>query len=286
MDVEHHLIKTNGITLHVAAAGPEDGQLVILLHGFPEFWYGWRHQIPALAAAGYRVVAPDQRGYNESDKPAGIRNYATPEEVADVVGLIQAFGREKAVVIGHDFGANVAWWTALTHPHMVEKLGILNVPHPKVFFETLRRSPRQLLKSWYIFGIQIPRLPEASLSRNNFAGMLRAFTQSAKPDTFTSDDLEKYREAWRREGALTAMLNWYRAAMRHQPPNPASWRLAMPALMIWGANDIALSASMAQPSIDQCDNGRLVIIDDATHWVQHDASERVNALLLEFLAQR
>lgn len=286
MELEHQLIKTNGITLHVVTAGPMDGKLVLLLHGFPEFWYGWRHQIPALAAAGYRVVVPDQRGYNESDKPDGIRMYSPAELVADAAGLIRAFGRESAIVVGHDFGANVAWWLALTHPSMVERLVILNVPHPKVFLKVLRSNVRQLFKSWYIFFIQIPWLPEAMLAGNKMTGILRAFKNSAKPSTFSDEDIARYVEAWSHEGAMNAMLNWYRAALRHGPPEPQNWRLAMPVQMIWGAKDVALDLSLAQPSIDMCDDGRLVVIDDATHWVQHDAADRVSALLLEFLAQK
>lgn len=280
------LIKTNGITLNALTAGPEDGPLVLLLHGFPEFAYGWRHQISALAAAGYFVVAPDQRGYNLSDKPDGVHSYKIDELVADAVGVIRTLGREKAFVVAHDWGANVAWWLALKHPELVEKLVIMNVPHPKVFFKTIRSNIRQLLKSWYIFSIQVPWLPEKLMTMNNAAGMERAFRGSAKETTFTAEDIEKYREAWLRPGAMTAMLNWYRAALRHQPDKPPSWRVTVPTLMLWGKQDVALDASMAQPSIDLCDDGRLVMYDDATHWVQHDAADRVNAELLGFFGER
>lgn len=285
LEIEHQLIETNGITLHVATAGPPDGKPVLLLHGFPEFWYGWRHQIPVLAAAGFRVVVPDQRGYNESERPEGVRQYAPAELAADAAGLIRAFGLESAIVVGHDFGANVAWWLALTKPSMVQRLVILNVPHPRVFQKALRSSLHQMRKSWYILYFQIPWLPEAMLSRNDMASMVRLLRSSAKPTTFTDADIEQYVGVWRREGAMNAMLNWYRAAARHAPRAPQDWRIVMPTLMIWGAEDSALDLSMAQSSIDMCDDGRLVVIDDATHWVQHDAADRVNTLLLAFLAQ-
>src|SRR5664279_5354974 len=147
--IEHDIIQTNGVTLHVAQAGAPDAPLVILLHGFPEFWYGWHQQIPFLAEHGYRVCAPDQRGYNISDKPAGIDAYRVETLVDDVIGLINASGREKVYLVGHDWGAAVAWAVALLHPERLDKLVIMNVPHPKVFAETLRSSLRQMLKSWY-----------------------------------------------------------------------------------------------------------------------------------------
>jgi epoxide hydrolase 4 len=283
---QDRLIKTNGITLHALTAGPEDGPLVLMLHGFPEFSYGWHNQIPVLAEAGYFVVAPDQRGYNLSDKPEGVHRYKIENMVADAAGMIKVLGREKAFVIGHDWGGNVAWWLALTHPEMVEKLVIMNVPHPKVFVKMIRSNIRQLFKSWYIFAVQIPRLPEAMLLRNNAADIERAFLDSAKKATFSTGDIEKYREAWLCPGAMTAMLNWYRAALRHPPDDPASWRVTVPTLMLWGKQDVALDEAMAQPSIELCDDGQLVMYEDATHWVQHDAADRVNAELLAFLGER
>lgn len=281
--IEHHLVKVNGVTLHVVTAGPKEGEPVILLHGFPEFWYGWKNQIPALAAAGYRVIVPDQRGYNQSDKPKGLDHYTIEQLTGDVVALMESFGYSSVNLIGHDWGAMVSWGVGIYHPNRVRKLGILNVPHPKVFENTLRRDVRQMLKSWYVLAIQIPVLPERMLSANDFQGMSKALKDSGKPSSFSDADIEKYKEAWRHEGALTSMMNWYRAYVRKPVRRPDNARLPMPTLMIWGKNDIALSETMAQPSIEMCDDGKLVMIDDATHWVQHDAAERVNQLLLEFL---
>jgi len=145
--IEHRLVKVNGITLHVVTAGPKDGEPVILLHGFPEFWYGWKHQIPALAAAGYRVIVPDQRGYNQSDKPKAVGEYVIYKMVDDIVGLIEAMGHTSANIVGHDWGVIVAWSLAILHPERVQTLSILNVPHPVVFQKTLRSNISQLLKS-------------------------------------------------------------------------------------------------------------------------------------------
>jgi pimeloyl-ACP methyl ester carboxylesterase len=289
---QHITLETNGIRLHCVQAGPPDGALVILLHGFPEFWYGWRHQIEPLAQAGYWVLAPDQRGYNLSDKPSTVDAYRIGILAKDVIGLIHALGRERALLIGHDWGAAVAWHTAMHYPQLIAKLGILNVPHPTVMVRTLRSSLRQIIKSWYIFFFQIPRLPEWTLSRNNYAAMRRMLKTSAKQSTFSADALDRYVQAWRQPGALSAMINWYRAMFRSQIASLGrsvershAGRVEPPTLMIWGAKDIALDRSMAQPSIELCKQGRLVFFEQATHWVQHDEPERVSRLLLDFLKE-
>jgi len=274
---------TNGINLHVVMAGPADGPLVLLLHGFPEFWYGWRRQIPALAAAGYHVWAPDQRGYNRSDKPAGVGAYAIETLAKDIVGLIEASGREQVYLVGHDWGAAVAWWVAGTYPERVKKLAILNVPHPSVMQRTVWEDAEQRKKSWYIFFFQLPWLPEKSLSDNGYTNAIRALKGSSRRGTFSDDDIAAYRQAWSQPGALTGMLNWYRAAVRNQGMGVPLGRIRVPTLMIWGANDMALSRRMAQPSIDLCDDGRLVFLEEASHWVQHEEPDAVNRLLLDFL---
>jgi pimeloyl-ACP methyl ester carboxylesterase len=276
---------TNGVNLHVVMAGPQDGPLVILLHGFPEFWYGWRQQIPALAAAGYTVWAPDQRGYNRSDKPAGVASYAIDTLARDVVGLIEASGREQVYLVGHDWGAAVAWWVAGKYPERVKKLAILNVPHPAVMRRAVLEDAEQRKRSWYIFFFQLPWLPEQSLRQENFANLIRSLKGSGRRGTFTDDDLAAYRQAWSQPGALTAMLNWYRAAVRNQGQAVDVGRIAVPALMIWGAQDVALGRTLAQPSIDLCDDGRLVFLEEASHWVQHEEPAAVNRLLLEFLGE-
>ena len=283
--LEHAQIETNGNRLHVVQAGPADGELVILLLGFPEFWFGWRKQIPALAEAGYRVWAPDQRGYNLSAKPGGVGAYKIDALSADVVGLIEAAGRERAAVIGHDWGAAVAWWTAGRYPERVSRLGILNAPHGSVMAKRLRSSFSQLRKSWYIFFFQIPWLPELILRRDNWRAMVRALKATSRPGTFSEADLARYREAWSQPGAMTAMINWYRAASRRVPTMGRTAKITVPTLMIWGAQDRFMDREMAQASIERCEDGRLVMIEEASHWVQHEEAERVNGLLLEFLGK-
>jgi pimeloyl-ACP methyl ester carboxylesterase len=269
--------------------GPENGTPVILLHGFPEFHYGWRKQIPALSAAGYRVIVPDQRGYNLSDKPKGVAAYDVDVLARDVIGLLDHFGIQKARLVGHDWGAVVAWTVAIQFPERLEKLAILNVPHPDVMTRFVLGNSAQRKKSWYVFFFQIPILVEWILRRKNFEALARMLVQSGRRGSFTETDVAEYKKAWSQPGALTGMLNWYRAAVRRglrgslNPNKVAPRSVKVPTLMLWGKHDVALSHEMAQPSIDLCERGELVTFDRATHWVQHDAAEEVNLKLVEFL---
>jgi epoxide hydrolase 4 len=291
-ELEHRHVDVGGVRLHVVEAG--SGPLVVLLHGFPEFWYSWRHQIPALADAGFRVVAPDMRGYNVSDKPRGLAAYSGEALAGDVCGLIEALGEERAHVVGHDWGAQVAWETAMRHPSRVDRLAILNVPHPVRMLEGLR-TLRQLRRSWYMFFFQLPFVPEAALRAGDFAIPRRVLRRdSVSPDAFSEEDIERFVDAWSQPGALTAMLAYYRAAVR----SPAAIRgvlgrgdgapgvrvVEAPTLVIWGERDTALGTELAEPDRRWVPN--LIGVErlpDASHWVQNDAPERVNELLIDFL---
>jgi pimeloyl-ACP methyl ester carboxylesterase len=286
MELEHSYIETNGINLHVVQAGPKSGTPILLLHGFPEFWYGWRRQIPALVEAGCRVIVPDQRGYNLSDKPKGVEAYTMHELVQDVVGLIDALEYNKVNLVGHDWGAAVAWTVAIQYPERLQRLGIINVPHPAVMKRFLQRDLEQMRRSWYIFFFQLPWLPEAGMRANNWRGAARAIRDSGKMDTFTDEDIEKYKEAWSQPGAMTAMINWYRAAARYSLSIPNDTRVSVPTLMMWGMQDFALSHRMARPSMDYCEEGNLIFFPDATHWVQLDAAEEVNHYMIDFLLDK
>ena len=287
--MQSQFIQTNNITLHVMTDGPENGTPIVLLHGFPEFHYGWKNQIPALVEAGFRVIVPDQRGYNLSDKPKGISAYDVDMLAKDIVGLVDHFGIQKARLVGHDWGAVVAWTVAINHSERVEKLAILNVPHPDVMTDFVLNNPAQRKKSWYVFFFQIPWFVEWTLSKNNFEYLARMLTRSGRKNTFTEADVAEYKKAWSQKGALTGMLNWYRAAMHRglhsafsRKKSPAR-RVHVPTIMLWGKRDVALSSEMAQPSINLCDQGELTFFEKSTHWVQHDASEEVNQKLIEFL---
>ena len=191
------------VRLHYVEAG--DGPLIVLLHGFPEFWYGWRKQIEPLAAAGFRVIVPDQRGCNLSSKPRGVVSYALTELVSDVIAIADQLGQQRIFLAGHDWGAAVAWSTALLHPGRIEKLAVLNVPHPSVMRRYVYTRLPQALRSWYIFFFQIPWLPEVLFSAFDFRMGTRALGGSSRPGTFSPEDLEQYRAAWSQPGALTAM---------------------------------------------------------------------------------
>ncbi|HVT58095.1 MAG TPA: alpha/beta hydrolase [Thermoanaerobaculia bacterium] len=282
-ELRQRTIETHGIRLHAVEAGPADGRLLIFLHGFPELWYSWRHQLEPFAAAGFRVLAPDQRGYNLSDKPRGIAAYGLDELAADVVGLIDEAGRERACLVGHDWGGAVAWWVALTQPERLERLAVLNLPHPYVMRRHLLHDPAQRRRSWYVFAFQLPWLPERRLRRNHYENGVRALQRSSRPGTFSEADLEVYRAAWAQPGALTGMINWYRAGLRAAPRRRPAPRVTVPTLLLWGARDRFLGREMAQPSIELCDDGRLVFLEEATHWLQHEEPERVNRLLADFL---
>lgn len=280
--MENTYIPTNGVCLHVVQDGPPDGPLVLLLHGFPEFWRGWSKQIPALARAGLRVAVPDQRGYNLSEVPKAVSAYRMEELARDVIGLADALGQEKFYLAGHDWGAAVAWATALTYPQRVQKLAILNVPHPKVMLDFLRRNPRQMLKSWYIGFFQIPGLAEWLVSRNDYAQGARALRGSSRSGTFSEADIAEYKQAWKNAGGMTGMINWYRALARYRPDMPADLRLHMPVRILWGKQDAFLSHEMAQASAAYCDQVEVTLFEQATHWVQHEEGEAVGRALVEF----
>lgn len=287
--MQSQYIETNKIKLHVLTDGPENGPSVVLLHGFPEFHYGWRKQVPALAQAGFRVIVPDQRGYNLSDKPKGVSAYDVDILAKDIIGLFDHFGIQKAKLAGHDWGAAVAWTVALNHPQRLEKLVILNVPHPDVMLDFVLNNKAQRKRSWYVFFFQIPLYVEWLLSRNNFHNLARMLAGSGRKGTFTANDLVEYKKAWSQPGALTGMLNWYRAIVRRslkyafQRGHLPARRVKAPTLILWGMRDAALSQAMVEPSIQLCENGEAVLFDKATHWVQHDEANEVNKRMIEFL---
>jgi pimeloyl-ACP methyl ester carboxylesterase len=283
LELAHRYADLGDVRLHYVEAG--EGSLVLLLHGFPQFWYQWRHQIPALVEAGFRVVAPDMRGYNLSDKPLGVRAYRVELLARDVERLILACGEQTAVVVGHDWGAIAAWIAAMRHPERVEKLAILNVPHPARSLDGLL-SPMQLLRSSYMFFFQIPRLPEEVIRAGDF-GLLRSVFRSdpVQPEALTAEDIERYIEAIAQPGVLTASLNYYRALLR----NPREMRALLqrveaPVLVIWGEKDRFLSRRLAEPPRLWVPNlVRVKRLPDASHWVAEDRPLEVNTLLLDFL---
>ena len=291
--VRHDYASVNGIRLHYAESGSGD-DLVILLHGFPEFWYSWRHQLTALGKT-YHVVAPDMRGYNLSDKPWRVEDYRIEVLVDDVVGIIDHFGADKAAVVGHDWGAGVAWAVAQKYPERVSKLVALQVPPAAAWRANL--TLRQLLRSWYMFFFQLPRIPEWAISRKNLAGLDRTFKETViRKGSFSGADIENYKEAMRQPGALTGAVNYYRANVRRlisQGRTPErnksvprrDGRIRVPTLFIFGEQDFAILPATVRGVEKFVDAPyREVRIADSGHWVQNEAPDEVNAALLEFLA--
>jgi epoxide hydrolase 4 len=286
---KHELVEANGIRFHYVTAG--EGPLVLLLHGFPQFWYAWRHQIPALATR-FKVVAPDLRGYGETDKPPRVADYRTGVLAADVAALVKALGHERAHVVGHDWGGGVAWTAALQQPQAIDKLAVLNCPHPRAFAKALRSNLRQLGRSWYMFFFQIPAVPElvfrlapGRVVERTFRGM------TVRKDTFTDEDLRRFREAMEKPGALTAAINYYRATFRNvaamRELERSEARIAAPTLLIWAEDDVALGKELTY-GMEPLFSGpfRIHYVPGCSHWVNEEQPELVNRLLLEFLTGR
>ena len=290
--IRHNYASVNGIRLHYAEAGSGD-KLVILLHGFPEFWYSWHKQLDALSES-FHVVAPDMRGYNLSDKPSRVEDYKIDKLVADVIGLIDHFRAKQAAVVGHDWGAGVAWAVAQKYPERVSKLAVLQVPIAAAWRANL--SLKQLFRSWYMFFFQIPRLPEWLIKQQNFRAIDRTFTEKlGRKNSFTGEDIERYKEAARRPGALTGAINYYRAnvfdrlfARKQQgEASKSKGRVRVPTLFIFGEQDFAILPATVRGLEKYIDAYyREVRIPDSGHWVQNEAPEEVNAALLEFLQGR
>ena len=285
-NVEFIRVPANGINFEVATLGSGD-RLALCLHGFPEHAYSWRYQMPLLANLGYRVWAPNLRGYGNTDSPQDVSAYKTRTLVEDVAALIKASGAKETLLLAHDWGAALAWSLAMMQPQLIDRLVILNLPHPVRFAQELRR-PQQLLMSWYIYFFQLPWLPEKLLGRNHgraTSGIFRRTTR--KPERFPDEALEVYRANAARPGGLTAMVNWYRAAFRggtfgrfRSDNIPV---INIPTLFLWGDADTALSFRATQGTEKFVSNLTFRVFPGVSHWIQQEAPEAVNAMLEAWL---
>jgi len=294
--ITHGFATTNGIRLHYAESGHGEN-LVILLHGFPEFWYSWRHQLTFLGRR-HHVVAPDMRGYNLSDKPTRISDYTIDTLVEDVIGLIDHFGASQAAIVGHDWGAGVAWAVAQKHPARVSKLAVMQVPPAAAWRANM--TLRQLFRSWYMFFFQLPRVPEAVIRRGDLAGLDRVFKdQVIRKGSFDDADIEAYKAALRQPGALTSAINYYRAnvlrlmrrskkqtstEVNSNADEKSSGGIRVPTLFIFGEQDLAILPQTVRGVEKYIDAPyRELRIHDSGHWVQNEAVNEVNTALEEFL---
>lgn len=289
-EIQRKQVRVNGITLSVLTAGPETGPLLIFLHGFPEQAWTWKPYLEHFASAGYRVLAPDQRGYNLSDKPRSIGDYALSELAQDVVGLIHWAGQAQADIVGHDWGGVVAWTLCHKHAEWIRRAVIINMAHPAVFRAHQFGSFKQFKKSLYTLFFQLPWLPERRLSQDGFARLTNTLVRSSRPGTFDPEILACYRAAWRQRGALTGMINWYRAVFRvgrapRGSDQPRPRLIQVPLLMIWGARDRFLGREMVEPSLERCAEGHVEWIEEGTHWVHHEFPAQVTGFIREWLGK-
>lgn len=266
----------NGITLNVAVAGPVSGEPVLLLHGYPDAHFGWRDQIVELASEGFRVIAPDQRGYNLSEKPKGLENYLQDVIVSDIIALADYYGIDTFNLAGHDFGGIVSWNLADSHPERLKKLVILNSPHPAVNRKFQEENEEQKRRSWYGYFFKLPLIPELAIKAGGWK-----ILEGSMEESFTENEINEYKRAWSQKGANSATINWYRGLFK-QDLDRSFDIIDVPTLVVWGKADPHIMWEQAEPSAAMTSEGRVVYIEDATHWVMRDASEQVSELLVEF----
>lgn len=288
-------LPTRKIYLNINEAGQRDGKLIIFLHGFPETGLVcWKHQIPYFAEKGYYVVAPDMRGYNTSWKSSNPNECNAVESAADISELITVLGRKSAIVVGHDWGGYVSWLMGTLYADQVEKLIILNLPHPAVMNVAQKYTWTQFKKSWYVFFFQIPWIPIWKIKKDNFA-FLRSIAKTSNPKSFAVEDLQRLEEAWKQPGAVESMVAWYRFIGRKAiteklwdkdvfESNGKSPFVEPETLILWGKNDVALDHRLVEPSAQMCKRGRVKMFEDATHWVQHDKPAEVNTEIYKFIS--
>ncbi len=280
-------IQANGLTFAVDEAG-EGRDVALCLHGFPESRFSWRHQLPSLAAAGWHAVAPDLRGYGESDRPRQCGDYRMNHLVADVAGVFDVLSARRRLLIAHDWGALIAWTFAVQRVRPLDGLVIMNVPHPAVMRRVLRTSWRQCARSWYIAFFQVPWLPETVLTAGR-AWMLGSLLRrtAVDPRTFPDDVLAHYRRHALGPGAMTAMINYYRANLRRlgsmRSPVPV---IETPTLMLWGEKDVALGLELTEGYEPYVRDLTLERLPNVSHWIQQEAPDLVNARLLNWLGRK
>jgi epoxide hydrolase 4 len=287
-DLRHDFVQANGLRFHVASCEPEGGgeRLALFLHGFPECWYSWREQLPLLARLGWRAWAPDLRGYGESDRPPHVADYDIERLLDDVSGLIRAAGARETLLVGHDWGGVIAWFFAMRRPEEIARLCIMNLPHPACMQRAFWRG-RQLLRSWYVLFFQLPWLPELLAAADDYRAIRQAFVGMAVDKSrFPDEVLQVYRDNAARPGALTAMINYYRAMVRGGGRRQAALGfppIERPTLMIWGEQDAALGLETTYGTEEYVRDLTLRYLPGVSHWVQQEAPEKVNAMLEAWL---
>jgi pimeloyl-ACP methyl ester carboxylesterase len=288
--IEHGYAEVNGVRLHYARAGA--GPLMLFLHGFPEFWRGWKGPLEYFGARGWLAVAPDQRGYNLSDKPAGVEQYRARLLIEDIRQLARSLGAERFVLVAHDWGGAVAWSFAMAHPELLSHLVIVNSPHPYTFWRELANNPAQQQASAYMLLLRDAKA-ERVLSQDGYARLWQFAFAWGGPQ-FTEEDKAAYMEAWAQPGALTGSLNWYRASPLY-PPTEADpgasrlrleakdFRVKVPTLVIWGEADKALLPGCLEGLGECVPDLRVVRVPSASHWIVHERPDLVCGEIERFI---
>ncbi|XP_076056672.1 epoxide hydrolase 4-like [Oratosquilla oratoria] len=274
-------LKGQGIRLHYVEKGNRENPMLLCLHGFPEFWFSWRHQLLEFSEK-YWVVALDMRGYGDSEKPKALQNYKIDLLVEDIREFIEVQGKEKCILMAHDWGAVLAWRLVATHPHMFSQHISLNGPHPDAFMKHVRSCPSQILKSWYILFFQSPWVPELMLGLNDLEALSKAFRGIKNNVTaFPDDIIEAFKYNYGKKGAFTGPINYYRnIPVTPEPPLP---KIKVPTAIIWGTDDLALEKGIAKRATEFVEDVQLKFVDGASHWVQQDEPAHVNKLIWEYL---
>ncbi|MCU0446493.1 MAG: alpha/beta hydrolase [Microscillaceae bacterium] len=283
--ITHRFIEVNGVRLHLAEAGEPSQPLLLLLHGFPEFWYSWKNQIEFFAQQGFHVIAPDQRGYHLSDKPRGICQYNLDVLAKDIISILDHEQVAQAYLVGHDWGAGAAYWAALRYPQRFYKLAILQLPHLVAMQAYLKTNPEARKKASYLYFFQLPFLPEYMLGRNNYRRLRHALTKFSRKNTFSEADLAEYQAAWQQKRALTGMLNWYRASFRCPPKIPDDVSIHLPTLVLWGEKDFFFDKEVMEVSRQYLPQAEIIYFPEATHWIHHEYPDEVNQKLMSFLVK-
>jgi len=284
IDLESERVPTNGIHLHVVMAGPKDGPPVVLLHGYPEFWWGWSRQIAQLSRAGFRVIVPDQRGYDRSDKPVGVEAYRIENLELDIIGLITQLGYDKVNLAGHDWGGVVAWRLAIDYPDRFRKLVIFNMGHPLAFRDAEATAPQQKTISWYRTFFQLPVIPEAVGRFNNWSLLEKSLRNTSRPGTFPDDEMVYYKAAWDHDGAMHSMVNWYRAGFRFMRDPTGDGMVRVPTRIVWGMKEAFMESRVARLSVPHCAEASVVEVPDAGHWLLHEEPELTSRQMIEFFS--
>lgn len=271
-------VKVNGVRLHAILAGPKKGNPIILLHGFPEFWLSWEKEIEILSNNGFRVIVPDLRGFNRSDKPKEVSQYTSDIMAKDIVELIKELGYEKVALGGHDMGGWISWTLLTYYPELFSKAIILNCPHPKAYFAYVRTSISQMMKSWYAFFFRMPFIPEIILTATNFFPYTSNLSKklSKKKKLF-------YLEAYKKEGAVSANLNFYRCIIKgHLVNDTSTTRVKVPVKLLWGLKDRYLNKDLIKESLKYCNNGSVRCFPNSSHWIPIEEPEEVSKEIINF----